>query len=324
MSLTEHLKNGKSPICQFLRTQFPNTRSFLAEARKMVRAAGTIVPDEDVPWGLIGTALDYRIRYYFGITPHEELVAYKGARRLTEHVSSLANLPKTEQQDFLDYIESLRSIPLKSEYQDFFDGLDSLLEQTPPINTRLEIAHEDALNRHCIVLALMEEAARIGPHPGNLLVKGEFNDAKALLTIVQSQWIDDLRELSWEFYDKCNPLLHFPHVLNPTFDGSVDVGGADADMIVDELLIDIKATKRSSIELDWLRQLLGYVLLDYSDQYGISGIGLYMARQGILVSWSLEEVVRSLCADNTTSIQELRAQFQECVTDFQATARDII
>ena len=82
MSLSSHLEDKNSHIRQFLRTQFPNTRSFLAEARKMVREADTIVPDENVPWGLIGTALDYRIRYYFGITPHEELVAYKGARRL--------------------------------------------------------------------------------------------------------------------------------------------------------------------------------------------------------------------------------------------------
>ena len=308
MSLSSHLEDKNSHIRQFLRTQFPNTRSFLAEARKMVREADTIVPDENVPWGLIGTALDYRIRYYFGITPHEGLVASRGARilSLTHKVTSgevtCENKP----------------IPLKSEYQDFFDGLDSLLEQTSLINTRLEMAHEDALNRHCIVLALMEEAARIGRHPGNMLVKGEFNDAKALLTIAQSHWIDDLRELSWEFYDKCNHLLHLPHILNPTFEGSAYVGGADADLIVDGMLIDVKTSKGYTIELGWLRQLLGYLLLDYSDQYGISGIGLYLARQGVLVSWSLEEVIGSLCADNTTSIAELREQFQECVLDLGA------
>ena len=175
------------------------------------------------------------------------------------------------------------------------------------------MAHEDALNRHCVVLALMEEAYRIGPHPGNMLVKSEFNDAKALLTVAQSHWIDDLRELSWEFYDKCSPLLHFPHVLNPTFDGSVDVGGADADLIVGGTLIDIKTTKNPMIDTNWLWQALGYVLLDYSNHHRISGVGLYMARQGTLVYWSLEEVISSLCADNTTSIKKLRTQFQECV-----------
>ena len=79
MSLTGHLKDRNSPICQFLRTQFPNTRSFLEEARKQIRRPGTIQPDEDVPWGVIGTALDYRIRYYFDVTPYNELAAYKGA-----------------------------------------------------------------------------------------------------------------------------------------------------------------------------------------------------------------------------------------------------
>ena len=61
MSLTGHLKNNGSRIRQFLRDQFPNTRIFLEGARKQMREAYTIWPDADVPWSMIGTALDYRI-----------------------------------------------------------------------------------------------------------------------------------------------------------------------------------------------------------------------------------------------------------------------
>ena len=375
MSLTSHLKDKNSPICQFLRTQFPKTRPFLAEARKQARAADTIIPDEDVPWGVIGTALDYRIRYYFGTTSHEELAAYTGARILTDaqivttpvqlsaqwtgktddsivifdnHTGKtiFTALPPDHNSGFswghIDHdalseahllVDRVKSgevtcddkrIPLKREYRGFFDSLDRLFEHNSPIKTKLAESQEDDTNRHCIVLALMESVFRAGPREGNPLVGRVFDDTNALLEIAQPHWIDDLRELSWEFYDNRNHLLNLSHILNPKFDGSVDVGGADADLIVDGLLIDIKTTKRSSIELDWLRQLLGYVLLDYSDQYGIGSIGLYLARQGMLFSWSLEEVIRSLCADNTTSVKELREQFQECVSDFRVTERDII
>ncbi len=84
MSLTSYIEDRKSPVSEFLRTQFTNERSFLASARKQVRQSITMRQDVAVPWGIIATALDYRIRYYFAVTPYEELVAYKGARSLTE------------------------------------------------------------------------------------------------------------------------------------------------------------------------------------------------------------------------------------------------
>ena len=91
MSLTRHLKGRNSPIRKFMQTQFPNTKPFLADARKQVRAAYTIHPDEDVPWGVIGMALDYRIRYYFDVTPYDELAAYKGAGILTNAQTATAH-----------------------------------------------------------------------------------------------------------------------------------------------------------------------------------------------------------------------------------------
>ena len=54
------------------------------------------------------------------------------------------------------------------------------------------------------------------------------------------------------------------------------LSGADADLIVGDLLLDLKATatatKRRRRE-DFL-QLIGYVLLDYDDRYGIR-VGIY-------------------------------------------------
>ena len=82
MPLTNHLKDKTSPIRAYLRHQFPNTRTLLRDPRKQLRGAHTIRPNTGVPWSTIGMALDYRIRYYFAVTPHEELAAYQGARLL--------------------------------------------------------------------------------------------------------------------------------------------------------------------------------------------------------------------------------------------------
>ena len=366
MSLTSHLKNSKGPISQFFRTRFPNSRSFLAPARKRIRCGYVVLPDSDVPWGTTGTALDYRIRYYFTVTPHDELVAYKGARVLTDAqpLPSSAQLDFTWTGDLNDPItifdwrtskkvftyfpehnggfvsarsgvdESLVSeavalgsrvvsggiaksddglVLLKREYRDFFSSLDALTGEIDPAGRKLLKDQEDQLSRYCIVLALLEEAYRGGFRPSSPLATSKFGSTVELLSIAKCHWIDDLRELSWEFYAANNHLLALPHVLNPKFEGSLDVGGADADLLVDGKLIDIKSTKRLEIKNDWLWQLLGYVLLDYSDHHRINGIGIYMARQGTLISWDLEEAIRGLCSGEPPRIEDLRDEFRELV-----------
>jgi len=57
-------------------------------------------------------------------------------------------------------------------------------------------------------------------------------------------------------------------VLNPTFKGSTGIGGADADIIVDKTLIEFKCTAKADGRKlhEGALQLLGYVLLDYSDE----------------------------------------------------------
>ncbi|MGH2480861.1 MAG: hypothetical protein ACRDHW_14505, partial [Ktedonobacteraceae bacterium] len=63
-----------------------------------------------------------------------------------------------------------------------------------------------------------------------------------LLALPAETWLDDLGALFNLFYSRHQYLLIRPRVLNPTFAGSGDVGGADADMVVDGCLIDIKTS----------------------------------------------------------------------------------
>lgn len=418
MSLSTHIKDKNSPVNRFIQEQFPNTKAipFLVDARKQLRAAETIrPPDVDaLPWPTIGTAMDYRIRYYFDVTPVESLIAYMGARKITDdqstdidslildfhwtgkeddpisifHKGTGALLrtyyPATRRasdsfrghrlppdrivrtgetrrlkgergaasegerdelyerltvftemlDDFTEQLlkekvaSSWDNRPLKDEYKGFFKSLENFTDQCDPRYRRLTATEEDALNRHCIVLALLEQVFRAGISACRwsplFSIKeidkgGEpywlpipwIENADDLLSVAEPSWLDDMRRLSWRFYDGFSHLLELPHILNPIFDGSGNVGGADADLIVDGTLIDIKISIHPQIPLWFIRELLGYTLLDYSDRYHIDSIGLYMSRQDILFKWDLAEVIADLCPGPAPSIAELRAKFQE-------------
>ena len=389
MSLTTHLRASNSPVKKFILEQFPNTTPFLADARREIAAAQTLrpAPGTGFPWATIGQAIDYRIRYYFDVTPVEHLVAYKGARRITDRqpvrkspkldfqwtgkgdspiiifdkgtgrllytfhparAAVLAGLLFPQQAALVDdarptnfsvgtgatgvslsandepvffanqvlsegSASSSDARPLKREYRSFFKSLDKFTNQWEPKARRLTAESEDTLNKYCVVLAVLEQVVRAGLETTSPLATGKFRGVNALLSLAEPLWLDDMRRLSWRFYDGFSHLLELPHILNPIFDGSHDVGGADADLIVDGTLIDIKTSVKPVINADYIWQLLGYTLLDYSDRYHIDSIGLYMSRQGILFKWDLAAAIADLCPGHPLSIAELRAKFQELI-----------
>ncbi|WP_143044229.1 hypothetical protein [Nonomuraea jiangxiensis] len=66
-----------------------------------------------------------------------------------------------------------------------------------------------------------------------------------------------------------------------TFDGSSDIP-ADADLIAAGTLIDVKSIRRvHDFPLPTVYQLLGYVLMEYSDRYRIDAVGVYLSRAGV-------------------------------------------
>lgn len=327
MSLTSHLKDSQSPIRRFLSEQFPHTKPVLAAIRATPAGSTTIRPTAPVPWAVIGTALDYRLRYYFAVTPIEDLAAWEGV--------SLAMHPTRRFQIILpsaDIAADWEAILLDRKTGDtitpgdisdwrlppdqilaFAESLDDVIERLQPVGRRLDRPDEAEINRYCVVLALFEQLYRDGEpavRHSPLFVPQAKTTLPSLLAIAQEHWIDDLCALSWAFHEKFGELLTLPAILNPTFDGSADVGGADADLIVDSCLIDVKATVSPKLTTDWLYQLLGYVLLDYSGRYGIREVAMYLARQQAMLRWPLDRLMEILAGGKPPSLPELRAQFQ--------------
>jgi hypothetical protein len=87
-------------------------------------------------------------------------------------------------------------------------------------------------------------------------------------------------------------------LLNPTFKyASGLVGGADADLVTGNMLVDFKTTKKGEVEADDLDQLLGYYLLARKHRQAdptfpaIERLGLYYCRHGHL--WAVDAAVWS-------------------------------
>jgi hypothetical protein len=95
---------------------------------------------------------------------------------------------------------------------------------------------------------------------------------------------------------------------NPNFGpASLMVGGADADLVIDNCLIDIKTTCKAERSLDELRQLVGYVLLQqlsgtHLNRDGtlepwpshLTSVGLYYARYGLMQRFALDDLLDPL------------------------------
>ncbi len=308
MSLTSNLKDTHSRVRRFMEEEFPEARSFIQFAGTKVKDADTLRPTGKVPYGTIGTAFDYRLRYYFGVTPREELVAHGGAMRLAgaTRAYDLGSGEKTWQFSGASPEEPVLPVGVVTG---FFDSLDDLLAETDSVGRRLDRSQEEALARHCIVLALFEEIVRAGSRIRSPLLASEYVSFTDLLAIAEPRWVEDLCNISLLFHERFSNLLSLPATLNPTFEGSRDVGGADADIIVDSCLIDIKTTVNPRIEPLWLYQVMGYLLLDYRDEHAIDAVGLYLARQGVLIRVPLSDFVSAL-RGNPAPVSELRERFR--------------
>lgn len=115
------------------------------------------------------------------------------------------------------------------------------------------------------------------------------------VTDTEIEELQSLFELvPWERFEPADHLY-----LNPTFgEASKLVRGADADLVVDDIVVEIKTAKRQRPRIKTFRQLGSYAM--FARQYGLNGqsspvptsqLGIYFSRAGELRMWSFDEVV---------------------------------
>jgi hypothetical protein len=58
----------------------------------------------------------------------------------------------------------------------------------------------------------------------------------------------------------------------------------------------------------WVYQVLGYALLDTSNQLDIRGVGFYLARQGLFIRWGLDDFLPRVTGRTDASLDRLRGE----------------
>ena len=311
MSLTSEMGRKESPVRRFLRETFPHTRGPLAACREALRAplVADLPPDAHPgAYGQIGMAVDYRIRYHFAITPGRRFVALPGA--LLVILPDEVELPPAG-------LARARLIREDTKLKracvaGLFGTLDRTAGAIAAYRRRPDEAEERTLARFCLVLAAFELAFRSPPAwPPPYLGDARPGSAPELLALVPDDWVEDVAALGAAFARR-HPAWHGSGaVLNPRFAGSTDIGGADADLIADGCLWEIKTTRKRGAQGEWLRQLLGYVLLDYGGEHAIDRVGLLLPRHDTRVSWSIGELISEMSGRDDLDLPTLRERFRE-------------
>lgn len=230
-----------------------------------------LVPPGHRSYALVGTAFDYCLRF---------LIAAHNPKLVTEQewVAEIApDLLAAEPHlpPGLDVDQVRRGLArARGLYQKFLHS---------KIFTR-------RLARAALYLAALDRAYRTGPETVEVRLlrqplEAETEDCMRLVRAVPREML----------------LARERAVLNPTFgEASTLVGGADADFVIDDTLVDIKTTKYSDLKPGMLYQLVGYrMLLGACEPGGSTCCGapvvthgaIYFSRHAHLARFSYVELI---------------------------------
>lgn len=200
---------------------------------------------------LVGTAFDYLLRFYVKRNNPSAIT-----KKWVAETALIRVVDKNLKTKLINTIENSKSI-----YQKYLkDGVltDNILRTT-------------------ILLAKIDPIYRSGYIDPNIdaVDEGDIEDLRNLINLV----------------DKRLFISRKICLLNPTFGiASGLVGGADADMVLDDEIIDMKTTKFLKLKTQDFHQLIGYYILSLIGGIdGVDGflkiktISIYFCRHGILL-----------------------------------------
>ncbi len=222
-------------------------------------------------YALVGTAFDYCLRFCLAACNEERIIFER--RWVAEIAVKLLEDEELPPGLSLEYawqgVARARQL-----YQEF-------------LKTKV-FTHQ--LARAALFLAALDKAYRTGPETVVIshlkqLLQYEVEDCMRLVRAVPRALLKATDRVA----------------LNPTFgEASVLVGGADADVVIDETLIDIKTTKYYQLTVTQLHQLVGYrILLAACEENGSIALGepiithgaIYFSRHAKLERFQYSELI---------------------------------
>lgn len=276
MSLTSFLKN--KDVKEKFRQEF-------SKPKFSVRSE-LLAPPVTNRYALIGTAFDYLMRFYLeSLNPKTVTKPW-----VAMHALALISYPKDLNKERVAVAFSLAKQFDGSNPDALFD----LHKKVTDIIKKSKKAHSNYMKSGKMSDELIKSAillAQVDP-----IYRAHYVDKN--IGIVDDEDIEDLRNLI-SLVDPETFKANETCALNPTFgEGSQLVGGADVDLIIDDLLIDIKTTKKPELKRDYFDQLIGYYALykiggidGVPEKHEIKSLGIYFSRHGHLHVINVQDVI---------------------------------
>lgn len=268
MSLTSFLK--QKDVKDKFRQEFKKPK-FLIEKE-------LLAPPLSKRYQLIGTAFDYLLRFNVKYHNPDAVTSSWIAKNAINSISS----------------PILTDVIIDGETGEFTYTETELTRKVNAILKQARINYEQYLSsgeisneliKSSILLGQLDPISRARFVDENIGVvyEEDINDLQNLISIVNT---DDFKSQGI-----C--------LLNPSFGkASSLVGGADADIILDDMIIDIKTTKNLKFPLDYFNQLIGYYTLyqmggfsDLKERPDINKLAIYYSRHAYLYVVEVEEVI---------------------------------
>ena len=200
-------------------------------------------------YSLVGTAFDYLLRFY---------IKQNNPKAITKEWIAEIALQCIEESTLRNQLKKTVD-DAKIVYQKYLDDGDLT----------------DDVLKIAILLAKIDPIYRAGYIDPNINVvdNGDIQDLRNLINLVE----------------KNNFIAKEICLLNPTFgEASRLVGGADADIIIDNRIIDMKTTKFLKLKEQDFHQLIGYYVLSLiggidgsKGKINIETVSIYFCRHGI-------------------------------------------
>ena len=298
MSLTSLIRAGRGPVWSWFQATLPETRTVSTEANRLLRGGPTdqpcsipAVPGAD--YGLVGTAVGYVVSAHLRPDALDRTVATAAAnfldgpmrcrlpvrpteleRMMVARIAALA--PWERHLDSSDWSELCCLGAALARFEQYFRAGPRIL---PYLVAPLR-AHGDSLDE--LARALIDDAS--------------LSDLESVGRAAVEDLVDVARARNLQ--------------IGPNFAQSLPLGGADADLIYDGVLIDLKSTAQARVVgREELWQLLGYLLADTDDEYEVAHLGFAALRRRRRLTWGSQDLLDALSGGHARSLRELRADF---------------
>ena len=309
MSLTRHLKNPSSPVRRWFAERLPHTAAVARDANHVLRgstnqrerrivapgrAKEPPLPCRATNHALAGTALDLLARAVLRSGALERSAARDGAGRIV--VGPGIPPAMSIERAAVARIDVMR--PWEPAFPEV--GWRELAELCLLLG-RFEQARRSREAVQFAVERVREAPPTLAGYTGALVDADAMEDVATAAPAIAADHADLRKVERLEF--------------GPPFGLSRELGGADADVIADDLLLDFKATSTTRIAgRSELWQLVGYALADLDDEYGVRSVGISALRWRRRWTVPLGELLERL-AGRPVSLEEARRAFASMVRE---------